>query len=274
MTVEAAVALPLFLFFLISLGSFIEMIRLHGNIQLALWKVGRELAVYGSVLDAAEVQEKLQLSGEDNGWWEKAASAVISSVALKWWITEEAGRQYLDTSPLAGGADSLALWESNLFEAGDELELVVTYPVLPGSWLDFFPFRMANRCYVHAWTGYEIPAGEEGGRTVYVAENASVYHVDRSCTHLQLSVRQIPAGSLSAERNQYGKGYTRCERCGNKGETLGDTTVLYVAREGDRYHFYQGCSGLKRTVTAVSREEAASRYAPCSRCGRQEESGG
>lgn len=36
MTVEAAAVLPLFLFFFMSIGSYIEMIRLHGNLQLAL----------------------------------------------------------------------------------------------------------------------------------------------------------------------------------------------------------------------------------------------
>ncbi len=36
MTVEAAIVLPLFLFFFLNMGCVIEMIRLHGNMQLAL----------------------------------------------------------------------------------------------------------------------------------------------------------------------------------------------------------------------------------------------
>ena len=48
MTVEAAVVLPLFLFFFLNLGSAMEMIRLHSNLQLALLQVGNRLSVYGS----------------------------------------------------------------------------------------------------------------------------------------------------------------------------------------------------------------------------------
>ena len=40
MTVEAAVVLPLFLLFFLNLSCAMEMIRLHGNLQLALQDVG------------------------------------------------------------------------------------------------------------------------------------------------------------------------------------------------------------------------------------------
>ena len=46
MTVEAAIVLPLFLFFFLNLMSSIEMIRLHGNLQLALWETGNRMTVY------------------------------------------------------------------------------------------------------------------------------------------------------------------------------------------------------------------------------------
>ena len=37
MTVETALVLPLFCFFMIHMGSAIEMMRLHGNLEVALW---------------------------------------------------------------------------------------------------------------------------------------------------------------------------------------------------------------------------------------------
>ena len=42
MTVEAALVLPLFCFFVISMGNAIEIIRLHGNLEVALWNAGRQ----------------------------------------------------------------------------------------------------------------------------------------------------------------------------------------------------------------------------------------
>ena len=50
MTVEAAFVLPLFLFLFVNLGSALEMIRLHGNLQLALWETGNRMCVYGHLV--------------------------------------------------------------------------------------------------------------------------------------------------------------------------------------------------------------------------------
>ena len=62
MTVEASIVLPLFLFFFLNLGCAIEMIRLHGNLQLALWQIGSKMAVYGYALDSGEQPES------NDGW--------------------------------------------------------------------------------------------------------------------------------------------------------------------------------------------------------------
>ena len=59
MTVEAAVVLPLFLFFLLNLSCAVEMIRLHGNLQLALWETGSRLTVYGYVLEESDAASML-----------------------------------------------------------------------------------------------------------------------------------------------------------------------------------------------------------------------
>jgi len=56
MTMEAAVVLPLFFFFFLDLTSSIEMIRLHGNFQMALWDVGNTISVYGAL--GKEIQEE------------------------------------------------------------------------------------------------------------------------------------------------------------------------------------------------------------------------
>lgn len=258
---EASIVLPLFLFFFMSIGSFIEMIRLHGNIQLALWRTGNELAVYGCALEGGELSAE---EGEDV-WWEKLADAAFSSTFVKAQIVSMAGKEYLDASPLARGTDSLLLWESDVFGPGDEIDLVVTYSAEPcGGLMRFFPFRMANRCYAHIWNGYAIPGEEQKTETVFVAENAAVYHLDRNCTHLRLSVRRIPAEQLPLERNRYGKRYTMCEKCGG-----GDSEILYISPEGDRYHYRPDCSGLKRTVHTMLKEEAEALYPPCKRCGRE-----
>lgn len=265
MTVEAAIVLPLFLFFFLNMGCVIEMIRLHGNLQLALWQVGSMLSVYGYALDSGELPQE-DASGED--WWKELAGNAASAVYVKRKITASAGEAYLDHSPLTNGAAGLQLWESRVFGEEDEIDIVVTYSVSPWSSLIGFPsFRMANRYYGHIWNGYRLSGGSEiqgEVRTVYIAENGTVYHLRRECTHLQLSVRQVGAAGIDGERNQNGGRYGPCERCAGGGMP----GTLYITKEGDRYHYDENCSGLKRTVFSMTLEEALEAgYRSCSRCG-------
>ena len=40
------------------------------------------------------------------------------------------------------------------------------------------------------WNGYEIPEAEDE-EYIYVTENGRVYHTNRECTHIRLSVRAV-----------------------------------------------------------------------------------
>lgn len=259
MTVEASIVLPMFLFFFLNISGALEMIRLHGNIQLALWKTGSELAVYGYAVDRGGPSE----GGQENDWWTRLSGAAFSSVFVKARLVGLLEEEYLDNSPLADGADSLMLWESRLFGEGDTIDLIVTYSVAPWSrTVGFLPFRMTNRYYAHIWNGYAIPENPQDRELVYVAETGQVFHITRDCTHLRLSVRQIGIGELKDARNQEGRKYTSCEKCVHGGSA----EIIYITNEGDRYHYQRGCPGLKRTVRSMPKEEARKRYRPCSRC--------
>lgn len=263
MTVEASIVLPLFLFFFLNLGCAIETIRLHGNLQLGLWQIGSKLSVYGYALDSGEMPEE---SGSEDNWWGDLAGAAIASTYVKAQVIRSAGESYLNHSPLSGGAGGLQFWESEIFGPGDEVDIIITYSVSPwSSMAGFASFRLANRYYSHIWNGYELSAEGEETQIVYITQTGTVYHVNRDCTHLRLSVRQIAAGEIEEARNQYGGRYRRCERCADGSEP----GILYITDEGNRYHYSRECSGLKRTVYSVSIEEAVEEgYRRCSRCGR------
>ena len=249
MTVEAAVVLPLFLFFVLNLSCSIELIRLHGNLQLALWKTGSQMAVYGHALEDSTV------------------ASMFSYFYVQNQVIKYVGEDYLNSSPLTEGAKGLIPWESKIFTSRDEMDLIVTYQVSPWSSLaGFTPFRMANRYYGHVWNGFDISDPEEEARllagVVYMAENGQVYHEDRNCTHLKLSIQETTWEGARQKKNQWGKSYTACEKCCPEAETV----LLYITDEGERYHSDRNCPGLKRTVFSVPRERVTG-YKACSRCG-------
>ncbi len=262
MTVEASIVLPMFLFFFLNLGCAIEMIRLHGNLQLALWQTGSKMSVYGYALDSGEMPE------DNDGWWRDLAGIAISATYVKGQLINSAGADYLNHSPLTNGAASLQLWESDILGSDDMIDIIVTYSVSPwSSLIAFRPFRMANRYYAHIWNGYQVSGEGEAGEVtqiVYVTKNGSVYHVSMECTHLMLSVRVVSSQVIEVLRNQGGGKFYPCSRCADG--SLPST--LYITNEGDRYHYDRGCSGLKRTVTSMTIEQAQEAgLRICSRCG-------
>lgn len=256
MTVEAAIVLPLFMFFFLNMSSAIEMIRLHGKLQLALWNVGNRLAVYGCALEGGEQP--------DGQGWRELADIAFSYTYVKNETVNYVGQEYLEESPLTYGTDGLQFWESDIFTQDDSMELIVTYSVSPlGEMVGFKPFRMANRYCSHIWNGYRLPGAEDDEKeeVVYVAENGEVYHQDRDCTHLVLSVQQVTMQEALLRRNMQGARYGECEKCA-QGRLQAQ---VYITNEGNRYHYDKSCPGLKRTVFTISKERAE-KYKPCKRC--------
>ncbi len=285
MTVEASLVLPLFLFFFLNLGSVMEVLRLHGKMETALWEIGRETGVYGSSLKLGD--SWMDSDGEAGGnvkkkeadasktlprtvesFLEGLSLSGIGDVALSYTYVKAGiegflGTEYLDAAPIRGGPEGLYFGGSDLVNEDDVLEIVVTYPV-ESIWplAAFRPFLLENRYYGRLWTGYDVE--KAASAVYYLTENEEVFHTDRNCTHLLLSVRQIPLGSLALEANERGQQYRMCEKC----LTGWLPKEVWIAREGECFHGRRDCPGLKRTYRAVTWEEAK-QYRPCSRCGHK-----
>jgi len=247
MTIEAAVVLPLFLMFFLALGSAMEMMRLHENLQFALTDIGNRMSVYGSFLTMPD----------ETGLGTEIGDIALTYTYVKKEIEDYLGKEYLEASPLVNGVDGLCFGESEIWDGGEHFEILVTYQVAPfGEMAGVKGFRMSNRYYGHFWNGYEIPVD-----VVYVTENGTVYHTDAMCTHLFLSVRQVSLQEAYRSRNQKGEKYSLCEYC----ETSDAKNTVYITETGNRFHYKKECTGLKRTVYEVSKDEAQG-YGACSRC--------
>lgn len=263
MTVETAMVLPLFCFFMIHMGSAIEMIRLHGNIEVALWNAGRQVGIYEDLLSGEESSDDSQ----KEGWNGKLEAAVLSYTYIKNQIASQLGEEYLEQAPLENGIEGLQFLEGEI--KGDTYEIVVTYRTNPLVQMPGFRnFRMANRYYGHLWNGYEISETGNTEEVVYVTKDSEVYHTNRNCTHLSLAIHPVDAGGIPS-------GYQACEKCiGRQKENAPLTEdIYYICPEGNCYHNSRECSGLKRTIYCIPKDKAGT-YRECSRCKMTGESSG
>ncbi len=246
MTVEAALVLPLFLFFFLQISSFVEMLRLHSNLQYGLWKSGKALMLYGVAEEVAAAVPEL----------------AVSYVYIKGSLISTLGKEYLDTSPLTFGSDGINFFESDIITESGEVDVTVTYQVSPkGQILPFSYVRLSNRFFGKVWDGYEILSAGVSEQVAYVTKYGEVWHSTRACSHLKLSIHTIPVSGLDNYRNQWGKGYAKCSFCSNGVMPQ----RVYVTDEGDCYHYEEGCLGLTRHVQIIAWKERE-KYRPCSRC--------
>lgn len=256
MTLEAALVIPLFLFFFLNLMSSVEMLRLHGNVAAALWGDGRIMAVTGYAYDGeADENKLLELGG-----------TLLSDAAVSAALVKQLGAEYLDESPLTYGRYGLNLLESSYMEE-DCIDIKVTYSLspifdVPG----FQSFRMANRYYARAWTGYEVWKEETAtDQYVYVTTYSEVYHIREDCSYLARRIEQVSLAEAKIRRNSQGERYQSCLQCSLQMDGHGNGGV-YITPDGERYHYTSECPALKRTIRTITYEEAVKKYRPCSKC--------
>lgn len=239
-TVEAALAVPIFFFAVISLLYLMEIMAVQTAVRAGLQDAGKQVAA------------------------EAYALAVVIPSSVESDIVNSIGAERLERSIVEGGSSGIHCVKSYLSPQTGIGELTAEYDIkLPIPMFHIPSITYTETMRIKAWTGYEKGGfGDENADTVYITETGIVYHRDYHCTHLELSIRMVQTADLPALRNESGGKYHPCERCSHRGEG-----AVYITDSGDRYHSTLSCSGLKRTIYAVKISEVVGKGA-CGKCGR------
>ncbi|MCR5033325.1 MAG: pilus assembly protein [Lachnospiraceae bacterium] len=255
-TTEAALVLPVFLFFCMNLFSLLETSRLQTRITYGMWKAGKELANYGYLL-RNEKPSKLE-------------GFVLSESVVRGDVTRYIGQESLKNPVLMGGAYGLSFAACSFPKGGDILDLQVRYFIapVPGVFgVGMIP--MGSRYYGHSWTGYAPPSPEEEGNEkeeyVFITEHGEVYHRTDSCTYLKPKIEGIPLAEAKKAVNADGSHYKPCRYCGSK--EVG--AEVYITQYGESYHSDLNCSAISHTIYCVPISQAEGRR-ECSKCGRNQ----
>jgi len=238
-TIEVALAVPIFLFAIVCLVYLLEIM----TIQTAI-RSGLQCAAKNVMSDSYPL-------------------AIIRTEDIEAYVVDEIGAERLERSIVVGGSTGIDCSGSRMsvrtgigsLEARYELKLPV--PMFKTGGLE-----CKESIKVKAWVGYEKEFfGSEKEDTVYVTDTGMVYHRDYHCTYLELSIQMVTRDGIEGLRNVDGGKYYPCIICGGRGNPV------YITDTGNRYHGSLSCSGLKRTVYAVPLSEAAGKGA-CVRCAR------
>lgn len=256
MTLEAAFALPFFLFAVLNILFAVNIIGTQSRISAALHQVGNKMAF------AAYAYENTVGGALPEG----LASVALSSGYARAQVIAGVGSGYLANSCVKGGAGGLSFIGSSVMKEGDIIDLRVSYRVKPFVELfGFDGFLMTQRYYAKAWTGYDALGSVSDRKAddpmVFITETGTVYHLNRDCTYLNPSVEAVPVKAVKNQRNESGAKYAPCSLCGAFSEH-----EVYITHYGSSYHSRLNCPGLKRTIYTVPLSQVGGR-GRCSKCG-------
>ena len=256
MTVEAALVLPLFLFFLIDIMSAINMIGLQSRLNAALHQTGNQMAIAGYTYGQAA----------GTVLPEGIASTALTQLYAGNQILDYVGREYLNQSCVKNGAAGIHLNGTSIMKGDDIIEIRLSYQLEPLFRIPGYEgFEAGSSYYGHAWTGYDVENGmsdfTKEDPMVYITETGTVYHTNRNCTYLNPSVRAVDISDIEGSRNQSGGKYYPCELCGRQNAQ----GKVYITGQGSSYHSSINCSGLKRTIYTIPLSQAGGR-GRCSKC--------
>lgn len=251
-SVEASIILPLFLFAFWAVFCLAGCVRTKGIVYEGLHETAMSMAEYSYMERRLEDSEGFF---QNQNVLKNGLSVLEAETRLRNYIDDDT----LVNSYVKKGMSGLHVIQAELRD--DHIYLRVVYrlgvdvPVLGRLYIDCDE-KIRQRAYL----GYDKESdGDSDGTYVYVAENGRVYHSSRSCYHIKLTIKQISQAELDSHYNNLSACHL-CARYGNRGN-------IYVTAQGDRYHYSLECSGLKRTVRRVKKEDCPGLSA-CSECGR------
>lgn len=266
LTVEAAIALPVFIYACMALASIIIYFGTYVKVEKALYNVSINLAKYGYAYETVKTHTGINLEElEEENLLNKLISTGIEVGTISYMVMDEIGMDYIKNSCIENGIWGMNFLESDVLNEDGLISIVVSYRLKnPYDILGLSRVDITQSVTARIYKGdHSIAHTSEETQYVYVTENGSVYHLDENCTYIKINAVEVLYASIDDYRNSSGGKYYACEKCGNKNAIH---EKVLITKYGNRYHCDKNCSELKRCVLKISINEVGDRR-PCSKCG-------
>ena len=261
-TLEATLVVPVFLFCVISLMYFFQIMLIQERISQGLWETAKEASRYACVYEGIGGKKEESKSKTTAKKW---VSGALTMIRMSEYLPDE----MLDHSCIKGGKSGI-FYKSSILETEEKISLAAMYQVefpvmtkiLPT--MDFTQ-QVKTRGFVGTYKiGLDKKEMEEEDIYVYMTKTGTVYHTTLSCTHINLGIQSVSYQEAQKARNQSGGKYKSCHKC-TKSAKLSNQSRVYISNTGDRYHTDLECSGLTRDIRKVKLSELNG-VGACQRC--------
>jgi hypothetical protein len=259
-TIEAAIAIPIFMFCFLEIMSLFNYISTYSGILYAMKQVGDPVCIHGYAYDMI-----MEGAGEQKTGEQVVSTLIFSEGYLDAQLRKKCS-DIINEKYIKNGIKGISLLGSYINRDSGAVSIVARYVMKPVFSIAGTEHRVISRYYGRLWTGYSLEESEIAKAYVYVTESGSVYHLSKDCTYLKLSISNVQLSELDEKRNDSGARYKPCEICFNQKRSQ---ELYYITNSGNRYHSDLGCFALKRTIYRIELAEVDQRSV-CSRCSQGE----
>lgn len=181
-TVEASIVLPLFIFTLISIIYFFNLIFIQINMQIQLENVAKSINASTCITTGMDVN----LSDSENSLMENVIIDAAGTIAINTLFINEDIKSFADNTLIVNGSEGLSFLGSDVTNTDYPLKLLLSYKVrMPFIPEDIFTFNITHQCYFKAFNGKKLAKTVlENVFFVYVTEDGEYYHTGKMCSHL------------------------------------------------------------------------------------------
>ena len=263
LTLEAALALPIFLFCMVLLLMPLFSLEAQRKMEAESDAICRNIALYAYGVEKAEKAADLDLDTGMAGVLLKAASGA----ALGAYASSEV-REAADDSRIG----LMSFLGSECMDDGSTVKIKLDYSYrLPFSVLGSNTIDRTVISFRRAWVGKKRSSGkekeseEEEDPWVYIGKTSTRYHLSPGCHYLSNDLRAVTYDGVKSERNSGGSRYAPCARCG-AGAIPGQT--VYIMPSGEVFHTDPDCSAIVSYIRTVRLSEVEY-MGVCSYCGKK-----
>lgn len=264
LTLEAAIVLPLYMFFLVSILYILNILHIENVLQAAMEEAARNVNSYAYVAEQFEElseDEQATVGSHDAGFVLSLAKNQVSKITIKNSFLTDRIKNIADSSYIKNGYKGIIIsFESNdLSEFVDfNISYMISLPFLPSG---IFYIPITQRCYFKPFTGTDITE-KKGDYTeyVYITATGAVYHTTPYCTYIN-RYYDIITDRENVDWNT-AEGYHACPHCAY-GQPIGPASFICPGRMV--YHNRTDCAYIETSIYKIPKDQAGT-MPMCSRC--------
>ena len=274
LTIEAALAMSVFLYASFAMIHFILMFNWQVSMQMNINNIAKDTAKKMYYLEIANNITNNDKNGEET---RKSINSKFKEYENK---NADADNDEIGHDDNKFGQENVigvAYLYGKYFKNKKDSNLIVFTAIVPILILFLFlifpkyPYfskdnqiQIVQRARMKAWTGRDLT---QQLNLVYMTDGGTVYHTNIDCTYLNLNIEKTSYLEMTQRRTGSGSKYKACSICVNK--KIADSQVVFITKEGKKYHTDINCRGLTRRVITLDISQVETKNA-CSKCGATE----